>query len=98
MLPLHLNIKPQIGLYISTLSSLHSCTILTFQYHHPRAFKDYQKHTHKNDILNANGIEYPVNGAGDVPISKTLTLTNTLLVPSLSTKLIYVGQLTKERN
>jgi hypothetical protein len=38
-LPLHLNIKSQIGLYISTLSSLHSCTILTFQYHHRRAFK-----------------------------------------------------------
>jgi hypothetical protein len=35
-LPLHLNIKPQIGLYISTLGSLHSCIILTFQYHHPR--------------------------------------------------------------
>jgi hypothetical protein len=39
LLPLHLNIKPQIGLYISTLGSLHSCTILTFQYHHLRAFK-----------------------------------------------------------
>jgi hypothetical protein len=56
------------------------------------------KHTQKNGILNANEIEYPVNGAGDVPISKTLTLTNTLLVPSLSTKLIFVGQLTEERN
>jgi hypothetical protein len=41
-MPLHLNIKPQIGLYISTLGSLHSCTILTFQYHHSRAFKVYQ--------------------------------------------------------
>jgi hypothetical protein len=30
MLPLHLNIKPQISLYISTLGSLHSCTILIF--------------------------------------------------------------------
>jgi hypothetical protein len=37
-LSLHLKIKPQIGLYISILGSLHSCTILTFQYHHPRAY------------------------------------------------------------
>jgi hypothetical protein len=41
-LPLYLNIKPQIGLYISTLGSLYSCTILTFQYQHPRALKFYQ--------------------------------------------------------
>jgi hypothetical protein len=39
-----LNIKPQIGLYISTLGSLHSCTFLTFQYHHPRAYNFYQSH------------------------------------------------------
>jgi hypothetical protein len=38
-----LNIKPQIGLYISTLGSLHSCTFLTFQYQHLRASKVYQK-------------------------------------------------------
>jgi hypothetical protein len=29
--------KPQIDLYISTLWSLHSCTLLTFKYHHPMA-------------------------------------------------------------
>jgi hypothetical protein len=38
-LPLHFNTKPQIDLYISTLDSLHSCTILAFKYHH---FKVYQ--------------------------------------------------------
>jgi hypothetical protein len=54
--------------------------------------------TRKDGILNANGILYPVSGAGAVPISKNLTLKNTLLVPSLSTKLISIGQLTEEQN
>jgi hypothetical protein len=40
-LPLYLNIKPQIDLYIFTLGYLHSCTILTIQYQHPRASKTY---------------------------------------------------------
>jgi len=62
--------------------------------------KDFmvRKKTKKDGIFNANGIAYPVNGAGDVQISKTLTLKNTLLVPSLSTKLISIGQLTEEQN
>ena len=42
----------------------------------------------KNGIFNANGICYPVSGAGDVILSPTLTLHNTLVVPSLSTKQI----------
>jgi GAG-pre-integrase domain len=52
----------------------------------------------KIEILNANGISYPVTGMGDVHISPSLTLRNTLLVPSLSTRLISVGQLVEELN
>lgn len=36
--------------------------------------------TRKDGIQNANGIVYPVTGARYVPVSKTLTLKNTLLV------------------
>ncbi|CAL8083793.1 unnamed protein product [Prunus armeniaca] len=39
-------------------------------------------------IANANGVTYPVTGAGTVALSSSLTLSNTLLVPSLSTKLL----------
>jgi hypothetical protein len=56
------------------------------------------KQPRKNGILNANGIAYPVQGAGDVSFSHSLTLKNTLLVPSLATKLISVGQITEELN
>jgi hypothetical protein len=52
----------------------------------------------KTKILNANGVSYPVTGAGDVHLSRSLKLTNTLMVPSLSTKLISVGQLVEELN
>jgi hypothetical protein len=51
-LSLYLNIKPQIGLYISTLGSLYSCTILNFQYHHPRTFKGLSK-------IIFNGLDHP---------------------------------------
>jgi Reverse transcriptase (RNA-dependent DNA polymerase)/GAG-pre-integrase domain/Integrase core domain/gag-polypeptide of LTR copia-type len=52
----------------------------------------------KGEILNANGVAYPVTGAGNVNLSSSLTLSNTLLVPSLSTKLISVGQLAEDLN
>ncbi|XP_078158094.1 uncharacterized protein LOC144553769 [Carex rostrata] len=52
----------------------------------------------RTQILNANGVSYPVKGAGDVPISPSMTLSNTLLVPSLSTKLLSVGQLAEDLN
>ncbi|CAL8152273.1 unnamed protein product [Prunus armeniaca] len=39
-------------------------------------------------IANANGVTYPVIGAVTVALSSSLTLSNTLLVPSLSTKLL----------
>ena len=49
-------------------------------------------------IANANGVTYPVTGAGIVAFSSSLTLSNTLLVPSLSTKLLSVSQLTEQLN
>ncbi|CAL8990313.1 unnamed protein product, partial [Prunus brigantina] len=48
-------------------------------------------------IANANGVTYPVTGAGTV-LSSSLSLSNTLLVPSLSNKLLSVSQLTEQLN
>lgn len=52
----------------------------------------------RTSIANANGVTYPVTGAGTVVLSHSLSLSNTLLVPSLSNKLISVGQATEELN
>ena len=52
----------------------------------------------RTTIINANGESYPVKGAGDVQCSPSLTLSNTLLVPSLSTRLLSVGQVCEELN
>ncbi|KAG6737115.1 hypothetical protein POTOM_059890 [Populus tomentosa] len=52
----------------------------------------------RNNISNANGVLYPVTGAGTVQLSPSISLTNTLLVPSLTTKLISVGQATEDLN
>ncbi|KAF2308407.1 hypothetical protein GH714_006868 [Hevea brasiliensis] len=49
-------------------------------------------------ISNANGVKYPIDGAGIVTLSSSLLLTNTLFVPSLTSKLISVGQATEELN
>ena len=49
-------------------------------------------------IANANGATYLVTGAGTVPLSPSLSLAHTLLVPSLSNKLMSVSQVTKELN
>ncbi|CAL8995096.1 unnamed protein product [Prunus brigantina] len=43
-------------------------------------------------IANANGVTYPVTGAGTVELSSSLSLSNTLLVPSLSNKLLSVSR------
>ena len=51
-----------------------------------------------DQILNANGIEYPVEGAGNVKVTQSLVLNNTLLVPSLKTRLVSVGQITEDLN
>ena len=49
-------------------------------------------------IANANGVTYPVTGADTVALSSSLSLSNTLLVPSLSNKLMSVSQLTEQLN
>ena len=49
-------------------------------------------------IANANSVLYPVTGAGRVDLSSSFSLSNTLLVPSLTNKLLSVGQATEELN
>ncbi|KAK6911986.1 hypothetical protein RJ641_024079 [Dillenia turbinata] len=49
-------------------------------------------------ITNANGAAHPVTGAGVVSMSPSLSLSHTLLVPSLSNKLMSVSQITEELN
>jgi transposase InsO family protein len=50
----------------------------------------------RTNIANANGVTYPVTGAGTVALSPSLSLSHTLLVPSLSNKLMSIGQVTEE--
>jgi hypothetical protein len=52
----------------------------------------------RTGITNANGVVYPVIGAGTVHISPSTSLTNTLLVPLLSNKLLFVSQVTEDLN
>jgi hypothetical protein len=52
----------------------------------------------RTSIVNANGMISPVTGAGSVILSPSLHLSNTLLVPSLSHKLLSVSQITTELN
>lgn len=61
---------------------------------------DFVKFTQprRTRIANANGVTYPVTGAGTVALSPSLSLSNTLLVPSLSNKLLSVSQATEELN
>ncbi|KAK2989502.1 hypothetical protein RJ640_019601 [Escallonia rubra] len=62
--------------------------------------QDFVKSTQpkRTCIVNANGVTYPVTGAGKVALSPSFTLPNTLLVPSLSSKLLSIGQATEELN
>ena len=50
----------------------------------------------RTSISNANGKVYPVTGADTAILSPKLPLSNTLLVPSLSHKLLSVSQITKD--
>ena len=52
----------------------------------------------RTNIANANGVISPVTGAGTVILTPTLQLPNTLLVPSLSHKLLSVSQVTSDLN
>ena len=49
-------------------------------------------------IANANGVEYPITGAGTVALSSSLSLNHTLFIPSLSNKLLSVSQVTTDLN
>ena len=42
-------------------------------------------------VTNANGVTYLVTGAGTMTLSHSLSLSNTLLVPSLSNRLMSVS-------
>ncbi|RVW42748.1 Retrovirus-related Pol polyprotein from transposon RE2 [Vitis vinifera] len=59
--------------------------------------KDFSNTTQprRSCVANANGVTYPVTGAGTVTLSPSLSLSNTLLVPSLSNRLMS-DILTKE--
>ncbi|RVW42603.1 Retrovirus-related Pol polyprotein from transposon TNT 1-94 [Vitis vinifera] len=52
----------------------------------------------RTNIANANGVISPITGAGTVTLSPKLQLHNTLLVPSLSHKLLSVSQVTFDMN
>jgi hypothetical protein len=52
----------------------------------------------RTGITNVNGVVYPITEAGMVHISPSISLTNTLLVPSLSNKLLFVSQVTEDLN
>ena len=52
----------------------------------------------RTGITNANEVVYPITGAGTVHISPSISLNNTLLVPSLSNKLFFVSQVTENLN
>jgi GAG-pre-integrase domain len=49
-------------------------------------------------IFNANGIGYLVEGAGNVQVTQSLVLDNTLSVPFLTTQLVSVRQITEDLN
>lgn len=53
-------------------------------------------HPRRSMIVNTNGVQYPVTGAGIVVLSSSLSLPDTLLIPSLSNKLLSVSQITTD--
>ena len=61
---------------------------------------DFVKHAQpkRMSIANANGVQYLVTRVGTVSLSPSFSLPNTLLVPSLSSKLLFVSQAMKELN
>ena len=52
----------------------------------------------RSRIANTNGVIYPVTGTGRVALTPSFSLSNTLLVPSLTNKLLSVVQATEELN
>ena len=62
--------------------------------------KDFSNTTQpkRSCVANANGVTYLVTGVGTVTLSPSLSLSNTLLVPSLSNRLMSVSQVTADLN
>ncbi|KAM1049413.1 hypothetical protein ACFX2C_028519 [Malus domestica] len=50
----------------------------------------------KENVITTNGEVAPVTGAGSINLTQSLSLHNTLLVPSLSNNLLSVGQVTEQ--
>ena len=62
--------------------------------------QDFCQHTapRQTSIANANDTISSVQGAGTVMLSPTLSLSNTLFVPSPSVKFLHVSKLSKDLN
>ena len=52
----------------------------------------------RSRITNDKGVTYPVTRAGRMALTLSFSLSNTLLVPSLTNKILSVGQATEELN
>ncbi|KAM2373706.1 hypothetical protein ACFXTH_042713 [Malus domestica] len=50
----------------------------------------------KEDVITANGDVAPITGAGSISLTPSLSIHNTLLVPTLSNHLLSVGQVTEQ--
>jgi hypothetical protein len=54
--------------------------------------------SNRKEIMNANGVSSQVLKSGIINVTGSLCLKDTLLVPSLTTKLISVGRLVEDLN
>lgn len=61
-------------------------------------FSNLSSSCSKSVITNANGVSSPIVGIGTVSLSPSLSLTDTLFIPSLNCNLMSVSQLTKSHN
>ena len=60
--------------------------------------KDYNDTTlpKRSSIVNSNGVTYTITEAKTIVISSSLSLSNFLLVPFSSNKLMFIGHVAKE--
>jgi hypothetical protein len=59
---------------------------------------DKIRKSNRKEIVNANGVSSQVMGSGIINVTGSLCLKDTILVPSLTTKLISVGRLVEYLN
>lgn len=59
---------------------------------------DFVSHSRpiKSHVETASGEMVPVHGGGTITVTPNITLPHCLFVPSLSTKLLFVSQITRE--